>query len=87
LPKDVPLQQFRGHYSNVNMEAFTRTYHLNAKVLHFSVFALLSLLGAGNTEGNVKQHTKVILRGSVAAWERMPFEMHTPSTVKGGADK
>jgi NAD(P)-dependent dehydrogenase (short-subunit alcohol dehydrogenase family) len=60
---------------------------VNATAVHFSIFAFLGLLGAGNAKGNVQQQSQVILTGSIAAWDRTPLEMHVPSTVEGAAEK
>ncbi|KAN0090571.1 NAD(P)-binding protein [Hyaloscypha variabilis] len=87
LSKDATLQQFRDHHFNADIEAFTNAYHVNATAVHFSIFAFLGLLGAGNAKGNVQQQSQVILTGSIAAWDRTPLEMHVPSTVEGAAEK
>lgn len=87
LPKDAPLQQFRDYHFNADMESFTNTYHVNATAVHFTVFAFLSLLGAGNEKGNVEQKSQVILTGSTAAWDRTPFELHNPSASGSGGEE
>jgi len=60
---------------------------VNATAVHFSIFAFLGLLGAGNAKGNVQQQSQVILTGSIAAWDRTPLEINVLSTVEVGVEK
>ncbi|PMD35035.1 short chain dehydrogenase/reductase [Hyaloscypha variabilis F] len=85
LSKDATLQQFRDHHFNADIEAFTNAYHVNATAVHFSIFAFLGLLGAGNAKGNVQQQSQVILTVEGAAEKRVPLDGFAYPSSKAAA--
>jgi NAD(P)-dependent dehydrogenase (short-subunit alcohol dehydrogenase family) len=88
LPTDrqPTIQELKDAHWKPPMSEFSNTFNVNITGAFYTTLAFLTLLDAGNTQGNVSQKSSVIITSSIAGYTRTQHVGLSYSLSKSGVN-
>lgn len=80
------LEELQNGLWDMDMDAFTKTLHVNCTAVMWTAVAFLDLLDAGNKKRNVPQDSQIVVTSSVAGFSRYLASSFSYSTSKAAVN-